>query len=114
MRTTRILLALTILLGLSTPVSARRGYVPHHGADVWADLAHCESAHGSTSTNVYQFATGTWRSLGLPGRAGFYSGDFQLAAAQALDRRSGPGQWPACGRAIHLTRADADAFPPGP
>lgn len=78
------------------------------GGDVWAALAQCESG-GNPATNtgngyygMYQFTLGTWQSLGGTGLPSEASADTQTALAQALQARSGWGQWPACAASLGL------------
>lgn len=113
------LLAPILLIGLilapSSAESRGRQYRPHHGADVWADLAHCESTHGAQDPNLYQFALSTWRNM--PERAGVpgtHTPGEQLASAKwnLAHSRKGPGEWPYCGRAVGLQRSDAYPLPP--
>lgn len=70
--------------------------------DAWSKLAACESG-GRASTNTgngyygaYQFTASTWRSVGGSGLPSDASLEEQTARAQALQARSGWGQWPAC------------------
>jgi hypothetical protein len=69
----------------------------------WRALARCESGGNPRAVNpagyygLYQFNTGTWRSVGgrgLPSRA---SRGEQTHRAQTLFRRSGSSPWPHCG-----------------
>lgn len=71
-------------------------------AGVWGQLAACESG-GNPATNTgngyygaYQFTASTWRSVGGSGLPSEASMEEQTARAQALQARSGWGQWPAC------------------
>lgn len=75
---------------------------------VWAALAQCESG-GNPATNtgngyygLYQFSLGTWQSLGGTGLPSDASAAEQTALAQALQARSGWGQWPACAASLGL------------
>lgn len=77
------------------------------GGDVWRALAQCES--GGTNANTgngfygyWQFTASTWHSLGYGGVASDYGYGTQLVAAQALQARSGWGQWPACAAQLGL------------
>lgn len=79
------------------------------GGDVWAALAQCESGGnpGSISASgtyygLYQFSLGTWQSMGGTGLPSDASADEQTQRAQALQARSGWGQWPACARSLGL------------
>ena len=78
------------------------------GNDVWAALARCESG-GNPATNtgngyygLYQFSASTWRAMGGTGLPSEASAAEQTQRAQALQARSGWGQWPACARALGL------------
>lgn len=80
----------------ATPVAAPTG-----GSE-WEALARCESG-GNPRTNTgngyygaYQFSASTWRSVGGSGLPSEASMEEQTARAQALQQRSGWGQWPAC------------------
>ncbi len=75
---------------------------------VWAALAQCESG-GNPATNtgngyygMYQFTLGTWQSLGGSGLPSDASAAEQTQRAQALQARSGWGQWPACAASLGL------------
>lgn len=88
------------LLG-ATPASAA-------GSDPFAQLRQCESG-GNYSINTgngyygaYQFALGTWQSLGYSGLPSSASPATQDEAARRLQARSGWGQWPACARMLGL------------
>jgi hypothetical protein len=72
------------------------------GGDVWSRLAQCECG-GNPSCNTgngyygtFQFTLSTWRSVGGEGLPSDASYEEQLRLAQALQARSGWGQWPAC------------------
>ena len=78
------------------------------GNDVWAALARCESG-GNPATNtgngyygLYQFSASTWRAMGGTGLPSEASAAEQTQRAQALQARSGWGQWPACARSLGL------------
>ena len=47
---------------------------------------------------LYQFNTGTWRSVGGSGLPSNASSSEQTARAQTLYNRSGAGSWPNCGK----------------
>jgi hypothetical protein len=75
---------------------------------VWDRLAQCESG-GNWSINTgngyyggLQFTLSTWRSLGGSGYPNQASRSEQIARAQALQARSGWGQWPACAAKLGL------------
>ena len=69
---------------------------------VWAALRQCESGGnyaentGNGYYGAYQFSLGTWASLGYGGLPSAAPPAVQDAAAQALQARSGWGQWPVC------------------
>lgn len=76
--------------------------------DPWAALAQCESG-GNPSTNtgngyygMYQFTQQTWESVGGSGLPSDASAAEQTARAQALQQRSGWGQWPGCTSSLGL------------
>lgn len=77
--------------------------------DVWAALAQCESGGNPTivSSNglyhgLYQFSVGTWQSVGGAGLPSQASAEEQTQRAQALQARSGWGQWPYCSSKLGL------------
>jgi hypothetical protein len=76
------------------------------GDDVWARLRKCEAGgvysrnSGNGYYGAYQFAAGTWRSLGYSGLPHEAPPEVQDEAARKLQARSGWGQWPACSRRI--------------
>jgi hypothetical protein len=76
------------------------------GDDVWAKLRKCEAGgvytrnSGNGYYGAYQFAAGTWRSLGYPGLPHEAPPEMQDEAAKRLQARGGWGQWPACSRRI--------------
>ncbi|TNU73139.1 DUF348 domain-containing protein [Miniimonas arenae] len=77
--------------------------------DVWAQLAQCESGGNPSivSSNgkyhgLYQFTVSTWASVGGSGLPSEASAAEQTQRAQALQARSGWGQWPACARKLGL------------
>jgi uncharacterized protein YabE (DUF348 family) len=77
--------------------------------DVWAQLAQCESGGrvDAVSSNglyygLYQFTVGTWQAMGGSGLPSQASAEEQTQRAQALQARSGWGQWPACARKLGL------------
>ena len=100
------------------PVTTTTAHVHHEPAspqsrtvepagDIWWELALCESGGANVDTGngysgYFQFMDSTWRSVGYSGRAVDYGYETQVAAAQALQSRSGWGQWPACSRALGL------------
>ena len=75
---------------------------------VWARLAQCESG-GNPAANtgngyygMYQFTLSTWRSVGGTGYPHEADAATQTAMAQALQARSGWGQWPHCAAQLGL------------
>ena len=79
------------------------------GGDVWGALARCESGGNPSvvSSNglyhgLYQFSVGTWQGVGGAGLPSQASAEEQTQRAQALQARSGWGQWPACARKLGL------------
>ncbi|WP_372593605.1 transglycosylase family protein [Actinotalea sp.] len=77
--------------------------------DVWAALAQCESGGNPTivSSNglyygLYQFSLPTWQAMGGSGLPSQASAAEQTQRAQALQARSGWGQWPACSSKLGL------------
>lgn len=79
------------------------------GGDVWAALAQCESGGNprAVSSNglyygLYQFSLSTWQSVGGSGLPSEASAAEQTQRAQALQARSGWGQWPYCSAKLGL------------
>lgn len=73
----------------------------------WNALAQCESGGraGVVSANgmyhgLYQFSVPTWRSVGGKGLPSNASPAEQTKRAKILHKRSGPGQWPVCGKRL--------------
>ncbi|MDO5672042.1 MAG: transglycosylase family protein [Actinomycetaceae bacterium] len=92
--------------GAPAPAGAQ-GAAPSTG--VWAALAKCESGGNPSVVSrnglyhgLYQFSVGTWRSVGGSGLPSQASAEEQTQRAQALQARSGWGQWPACSRKLGL------------
>jgi hypothetical protein len=73
---------------------------------IWQRLRNCEAGgrydrnSGNGYYGAYQFAAGTWRSLGYKGLPHQAPPEVQDEAARKLQARSGWGQWPACARRI--------------
>ncbi|MFE7775673.1 ubiquitin-like domain-containing protein [Streptomyces sp. NPDC057445] len=74
----------------------------------WNALARCESGGrpdavdpSGTYGGLYQFDTGTWRSMGGVGRPQDASAQEQTYRAKKLYRQRGPGPWPHCGRRLY-------------
>jgi LysM repeat protein len=89
------------------PHRAAANYAPGDGS-VWDQLAACESGGNwaiNTGNGFYgglQFTLSTWQSLGGSGLPSDASREEQIARAQALQARSGWGQWPACSAKLGL------------
>ena len=87
--------------------TAAANYAPSDGS-VWDRLAACESGGNwaiNTGNGFYgglQFTLSTWRSLGGSGLPSDASRAEQISRAQALQARSGWGQWPACSAKLGL------------
>ncbi|MGV9402342.1 ubiquitin-like domain-containing protein [Streptomyces sp. NPDC003667] len=74
----------------------------------WRALAACESGGrphavdpSGTYGGLYQFDTGTWRSLGGSGRPQDASAEEQTIRAKKLYVRRGVSPWPHCGPRLH-------------
>lgn len=83
------------------------GGAPSSG--VWAALAQCESggnpqavSPSGTYHGLYQFSVATWQSVGGSGLPSQASPAEQTQRAQALQARSGWGQWPHCSSVLGL------------
>jgi hypothetical protein len=95
----------TLLAGPMTPSYA--------SGDTMASKLHrlrmCESHnnyHANTGNGyygAYQFARGTWKSLGFRGRPDRASRYRQNRAAKKLHRQEGWHPWPSCSRREHLS-----------
>lgn len=79
------------------------------GGGTWAALAKCESGGNpaAVSSNgkyhgLYQFSVSTWKAMGGTGLPSQASAEEQTQRAQALQAKSGWGQWPACSRKLGL------------
>jgi uncharacterized protein YabE (DUF348 family) len=90
----------------STSTSASAAVVT---GDVWGALAKCESGGNPTAVSsnglyygLYQFSVGTWQAMGGAGLPSQASPAEQTQRAQALQARSGWGQWPACAAKLGL------------
>ncbi|MGQ0626373.1 MAG: ubiquitin-like domain-containing protein [Sporichthyaceae bacterium] len=73
----------------------------------WAALAQCESGGNPRAFNpagpyygLYQFNTGTWRSVGGSGLPSNASPREQTYRAQLLYKSRGSSPWPVCGRRL--------------
>jgi len=77
--------------------------VPSAAALNWGALAQCESGGDPRAVNpagyygLYQFALGTWASVGGNGNPVDATPDEQTYRAQLLFARSGAAPWPVCG-----------------
>lgn len=87
-------------------VGADPYFVPGTAHLNWRALANCESSGNPRAVNpagyygLYQFNTGTWRSVGgsgLPSRA---SAGEQTYRAKLLYKQRGRSPWPHCGRLL--------------
>lgn len=94
---------------LAPAAAAPAAPAPTVGGDVWAALAQCESGGNPTivSSNglyygLYQFSLSTWQSVGGAGLPSQASAAEQTQRAQALQARSGWGQWPYCAAKLGL------------
>ncbi|MBT2369267.1 DUF348 domain-containing protein [Streptomyces sp. ISL-10] len=74
----------------------------------WDALAHCESGGRPGAVDpsgnyggLYQFDTGTWRSLGGSGRPQDASPEEQTYRAKKLYVQRGASPWPHCGRRLY-------------
>lgn len=72
----------------------------------WAALANCESGGNPRAVNpagyygLYQFDTGTWRSVGGSGLPTSASAAEQTYRAKRLYQQRGRSPWPTCGRLL--------------
>ena len=89
----------------SAPATAPAAASATAGSLNWAALAQCESGGraNAVSSNglyygLYQFSVQTWQAMGGSGLPSQASAAEQTSRAQALYDRSGPGQWPVCGK----------------
>nr|NLD41655.1 DUF348 domain-containing protein [Actinomycetales bacterium] len=93
----------------SSSASSSSGGGGSVGGDVWARLAQCESGGNPSIVSasgkyhgLYQFTVATWQSVGGSGLPSQASASEQTQRAQALQARSGWGQWPACSSKLGL------------
>jgi hypothetical protein len=97
----------SVLRATPAPIAAPAP-APAATGDVWAELRDCESGGnyaedtGNGFYGAYQFAPSTWSALGYPGLPNEAPPAVQDAAAQALQSRSGWGQWPGCSAKLGL------------
>ena len=72
----------------------------------WGALANCESGGNPNAVNpagyygLYQFDTGTWRSVGGSGLPTAASAAEQTYRAKLLYQQRGRSPWPTCGRLL--------------
>lgn len=72
----------------------------------WGALANCESGGNPRAVNpagyygLYQFDTGTWRSVGGSGLPTSASAGEQTYRAKLLYKQRGRSPWPTCGRLL--------------
>lgn len=85
----------------------RKAYaVPGADGLNWGALATCESGGNPRAVNpagyygLYQFDTGTWRSVGGSGLPSSSSGAEQTYRAKRLYQQRGRSPWPTCGRLL--------------
>ena len=85
----------------------RKAYsVPGADGLNWGALANCESGGNPRAVNaagyygLYQFDTGTWRSVGGSGLPSSASAAEQTYRAKRLYQQRGRSPWPTCGRLL--------------
>lgn len=87
-------------------VGATARSVPGTGHLNWRALADCESSGNPRAVNpagyygLYQFNTGTWRSVGGSGLPSNASAAEQTYRAKLLYQQRGRSPWPHCGRLL--------------
>jgi hypothetical protein len=87
-------------------VGAQARSVPGTGRLNWRALANCESSGNPRAVNpagyygLYQFNTGTWRSVGGSGLPSNASASEQTYRAKLLYKQRGRSPWPHCGRLL--------------
>lgn len=88
---------------------ARTGGAVVLDGGIWDALARCESggnpgaiSASGTYYGLFQFSLSTWQAMGGSGLPSDAPASEQLQRAQALQARSGWGQWPACARSLGL------------
>lgn len=87
-------------------VGAQARSVPGTGHLNWRALANCESSGNPRAVNpagyygLYQFNTGTWRSVGGSGLPSNASASEQTYRAKLLYKQRGRSPWPHCGRLL--------------
>ena len=99
---------LTTTEATASASTRRTRYSAPATAENFQRLRQCESgddyatATGNGYYGAYQFLRRTWRGLGFDGVPSDADAATQDQAAQALQARSGWGQWPSCSRHLHL------------
>ena len=95
--------------GSSSGGSSSGGSAGSVPGGVWGALAQCESGGNPSIVSpnglyhgLYQFSVSTWQSVGGSGLPSQASPAEQTQRAQALQARSGWGQWPACSARLGL------------
>ncbi|WKX68760.1 transglycosylase family protein [Streptomyces sp. XD-27] len=105
--------------GLALPIlGAGAGSAAAASADTWERVAACESG-GNWSSNTgnghyggLQFSQATWEAYGgtrFAARADLATKSQQIAIAEAVLGRQGPGAWPTCSVRAGLTRTAGGA-----
>ena len=94
-----------VVVAAPQPATAPAAASAAAGSLNWTALAQCESGGrvNAVSSNglyygLYQFSLSTWAAMGGSGLPSQASAAEQTSRAQALYDRSGPGQWPVCGK----------------
>ena len=109
----RVLTAAALALAVCVPAVAV-GAAPASAARTmtkaaklnWKALAKCESGNRPRAVNpagyygLYQFDTGTWRSVGGSGLPTAASAAEQTYRAKLLYQQRGRSPWPTCGRLL--------------
>ncbi|PRH79857.1 peptidase [Streptomyces solincola] len=98
--------------GMALPLIAA-GTADAASVDTWNKVAACESTNDwdiNTGNGYYgglQFSQSTWQAFGgtrYAPRADLATRDQQIAVAEKVLKRQGPGAWPACSVRAGLTR----------
>jgi len=90
-------------VSVAQPKPSTGGSICAISPGAWCSVAKCESGDRNVNTGngyygYFQFSASTWRAMGGTGLPSDNSAETQLALAQKLEARSGPGQWPVCGK----------------